>query len=135
MMKKNVFWGLLAASAIVLGGASIARADDHMVTANVPFDFTVGDSRMPAGRYVITTMGANAAVVAIVGADARHSMYISTIPRAAKDQTAPPQLVFEKIDNRYVLIQITLEGSDGHRTVVAPASAKREMVAAVRATN
>ncbi len=58
------------------------------------------------------------------------SVYTLTIPRASSDRKAPPQLVFEKVENRYVLTQMTLEGGDGHRTVVAPAGAKRELLAA-----
>jgi hypothetical protein len=131
-MKKNVLWGFLAASVIVLCGASIARADDHKVTAKVPFDFVVGNSSMPAGRYEITTVGDDSGVLAITGADARRSMYLLATPRTVSDRTAPPQLVFEKIENQYVLVQITLEASDGHRAVVAPAGAKPALLVAAR---
>ena len=65
MKNAHGVLSVLIASAAVLGGASIARADDHKVTANVPFDFMVGGSRMPAGHYMITTVGDNTAMVAI----------------------------------------------------------------------
>jgi hypothetical protein len=123
------------ASAVVLGGASIARADEHKVTANVPFDFMVGESRMPAGHYMITTVGDNTAMVAIASTDARHSVYTLTIPQASTDGKAAPQLVFEKVENQYVLRQVTLESGDGHRTVVAPASSRRELVAVASSTH
>jgi hypothetical protein len=126
MKNAQVVWGLVVASAALLGSASIARADDQKVTANVPFDFVVGDTHLRAGRYAITTLGdANSGMVAIAGMDGRQSVYTLTIPKAGKDQAAPPQLVFEKIDNQYVLTSMTLESSEGHRTVLSPANARR----------
>jgi hypothetical protein len=110
---------------MVVGVAPSARADDQTVTAKVPFDFVVGGSRMPAGTYVITTVGDNGGMVAIAGENTRKAIYTLTIPLAANDQSAPPQLAFEKVDGQYVLTHITLEGTDGHRTAVAPVADKR----------
>ena len=135
MKNAQVVWGVVVASVAVLGSASIARADDQKVTANVPFDFVVGSTHLPAGRYVITTVGDNGGMVAIAGADARRSVYTLTIPWAAKDRKVPPQLVFEKIENQYVLTQMTLEGGEGHRTVLSPANAKRGALLASRANH
>jgi hypothetical protein len=136
MKNAHVVWGMVVASVALLGSASVARADDQKVTAKVPFDFVVGTSHLPAGRYVITTMGdANGGMVAITGEDARQAVYTLTIPKGAKDQTAPPQLVFEKIDNQYVLTQMTLEGSEGHRTVLAPVNVKRGAALLASRTN
>jgi len=125
MKFANVIRGCVVASAIVLGVASIARADDQTVTAKVPFDFIVAGTRMPAGTYVITTVGDNSGMVAIAGESTRKAIYTLTIPLAATDQTAPPQLAFEKVGDQYVLSHITLEGTDGHRTAVAPVADKR----------
>jgi hypothetical protein len=125
MQFAQVIRGCVVASAMVLGVASIARADDQTVTAKVPFDFMVGGSRLPAGTYVITTVGDNSGMIAIAGENTRRAVYTLTIPLAARDQTAPPQLAFEKIGGQYVLTHITLEGTDGHRTAVAPVGEKR----------
>jgi hypothetical protein len=135
MKNAHGVLSVLIASAAVLGGASIARADDHKVTANVPFDFMVGGSRMPAGHYMISTVGDNTAMVAIASTDARRSVYTLTIPQASTDGKAAPQLVFEKVENQYVLRQVTLESSDGHRAVVAPASTTRELIAIASSTH
>lgn len=129
MKFANVIWGCVVASALVVGVAPSARADDQQVTAKVPFDFVVGGSRMPAGTYVITTVSGNGGMIAIAGENTHKAIYTLTIPLAANDQTAPPQLAFEKVGGQYVLTHVTLEGTDGHRTSVAPVADKRATMA------
>ncbi len=120
-MKLGKTFGVsLAAVAIALVGASTARADDHKSTVNVPFNFTAGHTQLPAGRYAITSVGDNS-LVAITSLESGKSVLLLTSPRTANDPAPPPQLMFEKIDNQYVLSQITLESSSGHRIIVAPA--------------
>jgi hypothetical protein len=135
MKFAHVIRGCVVASAMVLGVASIARADDQTVTAKVPFDFMVGGSRMPAGTYVISTVGDNGGMIAIAGENTRKAVYTLTIPLGNKDQTAPPQLAFEKVGGEYVLTHITLEGTDGHRTAVAPVAQKRGTTALAARAN
>jgi hypothetical protein len=48
----------------------------------------------------------------------KQSVYMPTIWWSSA-ATTPPELVFERIGDRYSLAEVTLEGSDGHRTVVA----------------
>ena len=54
-MKKlsNVLFNIAAAAALT-GGFGIARAAEPM-KADIPFDFTVGKTKLPAGRYSIET--------------------------------------------------------------------------------
>ena len=130
MKKWNVLWVFLATSLVALGGASVARADDGKAVVNVPFAFMVGGSRLPAGPYVITRTSDDGSMVTIASADGRQSVYATTIPWSSDDKTTSPELVFERLGDRYVLAEFTLESSDGHRTVLALAGAKHELAAA-----
>jgi hypothetical protein len=54
-MKKSLY--LLAALALTfVGGAASAFAQDAIVEARVPFDFTVASSALPAGNYTISRL-------------------------------------------------------------------------------
>jgi hypothetical protein len=54
-MKRT--FALLAALVLTLvGGAASALAQDATVKANIPFDFTVASSALPAGNYTISRL-------------------------------------------------------------------------------
>ena len=50
--STNVVWVLFAIVAVGVFSAAVVRADDRVV-AHVPFAFIVGESRLPAGGYVV----------------------------------------------------------------------------------
>lgn len=101
LMRK--LWMLLAAAVMVVGTASVARADDTLV-ARVPFDFMVGNVRMPAGNYVVTHDAANA-IVSVASADRKHAAFVLTNGLRTSDK-ATPELVFEKYGSNAFLHKI-----------------------------
>src|SRR5437773_182819 len=54
-LSGNVLRTFVATGLAAVATASVARADERIV-ARVPFDFVVGDSRLPAGPYVVTNV-------------------------------------------------------------------------------
>ena len=75
-MKR--FGIVLATAAVAVGSASMARADDEM-TLKVPFAFIAGDTKLPAGNYVVRNMADGSGIVAIVSADGRNVAMLPTI--------------------------------------------------------
>jgi hypothetical protein len=117
-------WMAVAAAMIGIVTASPARADER-INATVPFDFIVGDSRLPAGDYVITEISMPG-IVSIVSADAQHSAFVLTIP--SSDDAAPqPELVFERFGGQHFLARITGGGVDGREVLLTPAIMEREL--------
>ena len=52
VMNKTVrSFVVLVVFAIALTGLALAQDDTYRVTANIPFDFYVGDQQLPAGTY------------------------------------------------------------------------------------
>ena len=124
----NVSWvsTVLVASLVIVGSASIARADDEKIVARVPFAFVVGTSTMPAGKYVVAEVSDNPSVVSIASADGRQFAYTMTIPSQAGETPAQPELVFEKVENQYVLARVVPENGIGRAIVIAHAHTERE---------
>jgi hypothetical protein len=131
MKSLNVLGVLAVTGMLALGGAAVARADDGKAVVNVPFAFMVGGTRLPAGHYIISDTGDDDGVVTISSADGRQAVYMTTIPGGSTEPAATPELVFERLGDRYALSQFTLESSDGHRTVLALPGAKHEVTTAV----
>ena len=125
----NVWWMFLATSLVIVGSASVARADNEKIVARVPFAFIVGDSHMPAGDYVVRAASDDPSVMSIASADGRQFTYTLTIPAVAHETPAQPELVFEKFDTQYVLARIVPGGGIDREIVLTPARAEREHVA------
>jgi len=125
----NVWWVFLATSMLMVGGASVARADDEKIVARVPFAFVVGDSRMPAGDYVVKEVSDDPSVVSIASADGRQFAYTLTIPSSAHETPAQPELVFEKLDNKYFLARVVPGVGMEREIVLTHARTEREHTA------
>jgi hypothetical protein len=61
---------------------------------------------LPAGAYVVANLSNDPGVMSIASADGRHFVYTLTIPSASNQTPAQPELVFEKLENQYVLARV-----------------------------
>jgi putative salt-induced outer membrane protein YdiY len=125
---------LFAAAAIVVGGASAAYAQEDRVDAKVPFAFSVNGVQLPAGNYEVRDLSEGAGVLTIESTDGQKSASIMTIPSTSSNEEGDPKLLFNKINNQYVLVGIdygngearqilsnTSNTSNGDQTVGTPA--------------
>jgi len=77
-------------------------AQDRAVKANVPFEFTVGNTLLPAGNYEITV--ANQNVIEIKNTD-RHVAILTTTTNDGNEATKS-ELVFNKYGDQYFLREV-----------------------------
>jgi hypothetical protein len=126
----SVLRTIVATVLVAVAGASVARADEKIV-AKVPFDFIVGDSRLPAGAYVVTNVSNDSGVMSIASADGRHFVFTLTIPSSPNQTPAQPELVFEKVENQYFLARVAPAAGDEREIVPARAHKESERVAIV----
>ena len=116
-------WMVLTMTVMAIGGASPARADERLVTT-VPFDFIVGDARLPAGHYVVTEMS-ESGMLSIASTDGEHTAFVLTI-RAVFDQAVPQSgLVFERFGGQHFLARIIGTSNEGREILLTPALMER----------
>ena len=128
--KKTVQMKLMIGAAAVLAlmaSASAARAGEPIV-ATVPFDFIVGDSRLPPGAYVVQSMSDDPAIVSIASVDHRQFVYTLTVPSSSTDTPAQPALVFERVGDQCFLERIVRGTGDDRALVLTPSIEERELV-------
>ena len=118
-------WMGVAATLMVLGASSSARADETLV-ANVPFAFIVGNLHMPAGRYVVTEITGNG-LVSVASSDRKHFTFVLTNGVVAKGDRSNPELVFDKVGDNHFLSQIIDQDNAGREIPLKPESARREV--------
>jgi hypothetical protein len=128
-MKKLILkmsWIVFATTAIAIGCAPTARADERIVT-KVPFAFIVGDVRLPAGDYVVKEMSEGSDVLGITSTDGREFALTLTIPAASDGEATEPTLVFEKFANQYFLARVVPEDGEGRAIILTPSIMEREI--------
>lgn len=129
-MKKftrNVSLIAFATAMIAIGGASAASAQDHVV-ANVPFAFMVGQHRLPAGSYVVTTLADDPSIVMIESTNGHHMLYRLTVPWAPEDTSLKAKLVFVRLGHEYLLTRIAPQGEEAREIPMTPTAMERDMI-------
>jgi hypothetical protein len=97
-----------------------ARAQGQIVgnlEANIPFQFHVGNTSLPAGRYIIRELeGNDLTVMQISSADGKQSALFDVESVQAKTTPGKSELIFNKYGDRYFLSEMFDEGNvDGNR--------------------
>ena len=101
-MKRNMFGALMtliAASVLVVPAVQAQR----VLTADVPFAFTVGSSQMPAGAMEVQQVGDRATLIENADGSAR---VLGLYAYAGPSKAGETKLVFDKVGDRYFLRQI-----------------------------
>ena len=118
----SVLMGLTMAI-MAIGFATPARADERLVTT-VPFDFIVGDARLPAGHYVVTEMS-ELGMLSIANTDGEHTALVLTIRAVFDRGVSQSGLVFERFEGQHFLARIVGENNEGREILLTPALMER----------
>jgi hypothetical protein len=108
VMKNIATIALFLAATFIAAGP--APAQDHLLKATVPFNFTVGGRELPSGSYTIGSDMTSPYVVAIRNWDKR----VAIVSLGQPNQSNPGYdsvLVFHKYGNQYFLSDIRSEGA------------------------
>jgi hypothetical protein len=117
----------MASAALLVGGASSARAQDERIASKVPFAFMVGRTELPAGSYEVRQAYADPAIVSIVSEDGRDVAVAITIAGGAAVPTSGSSLVFRKFGDEYFLERVVSTGGTGRDIVLTPRRMERDL--------
>jgi hypothetical protein len=108
-MKNQLF--ALIGLGLLLATAS-AYAQTGVMKANVPFNFIVDKTDVPAGQYVIQSVGTTGTAVAIESSD--RSLVKLVLPNSCESSQTQEKskLVFHRYGDQYFLAQIWREGDN-----------------------
>src|SRR3954467_15251500 len=91
--------------------AAVGFAQAQSMNANVPFDFYVGEKKLPAGNYRLHMLSDRALALSQESGNAGLTL---VIPKVRGANTTEPKLVFQKISGEYFLSQVfNSYGSNG----------------------
>ena len=100
-MKRNMFWGLTAVVLALVMNVPFANAQS--AKANIPFDFSVSGTAMPAGIYTVSEIGDGEARVASVQSSTTILVHVQ---REERLDHQSPRMVFHKYGDKYFLAEV-----------------------------
>jgi hypothetical protein len=93
---------------VTVVGSAQGQSLATQIRANIPFDFSVGDQKLPAGEYSIgrENQQTGDTFVRISSIDGRANAMLSTIPVETLHAKDNGTLVFHQYGNQYFLFQV-----------------------------
>lgn len=92
--------------------AACANAQSVNVKANVPFDFVLGNSTLPAGAYSIESVNAEIGSPTLLIRNGSKALELVNSNTAGKSSPAKStHLLFHRYGDKYFLSQIWMEGA------------------------
>jgi hypothetical protein len=101
--------------------AGCLHAQSVSLRANIPFDFFVGDTMLPAGAYTIKPIGVRGDIVLLRNTTLEKAIFIVSCASAMDLKEHDSELVFQISNGRHTLWQIwTHDYQDGRELSVRP---------------
>jgi hypothetical protein len=120
---------VLAMSAVAMLGTTGLYAQIG-VAANVPFNFTVENSRMPAGDYLLVPTSSTSGVIQLLNRETGKSILVnapSTLAAYTRNGAESGVIIFHRYGDRYFFSEVwTPNGVAGH---AKPSKLEREIQA------
>lgn len=101
----------IALAVVLMAVPGLYAQSDTLITASVPFDFFVGNDRMPAGEYRISYYG-NTDRLVIHNRTTGDILSILTYPEGQDIRSANPCLVFHAYSGKsFFLVRVAMPGN------------------------
>ncbi len=104
-------------------------AETSNTSVNIPFNFQVGSTILPAGEYSVAMVTDKAVVLQHKGGDAVAVTLTNCIQ--GKSSEARPHFLFNRYGKNYFLAEAWLRNTDGGRAMIV-SDAEREIAGKVR---
>ncbi len=109
-MKKQVLSIVATLSFLFTLAIAGFAIDAGKMKANIPFDFTVGKTKLPAGSYTVDSSIAQGCL-RISAADRSKNLFVNVFGGETSRKPSQAKLVFRRYGNQYFLWQVWNEGS------------------------
>ena len=108
MNAKNQMLRIASLATLLASGAWAQLT--HPITADVPFDFTVGKSTFNAGKYQVQT--SMPGVLRVTSTDGKSSAMLIISPKRQAKTEQETKLVFNRYGTQYFLSEVWSAGTD-----------------------
>ena len=105
--------------------AAAQMPSETKIVVQVPFDFVIGSTIVPAGQLTVQRLALEKDVLTMHNRDSKLNIFANSSRIETKEPSATTALVFHKYGNRYFLWKVKVEGSQtAYRLPESPAEAE-----------
>lgn len=117
-MLKGLIMSVLVVGVMMVASVAPANAQNNSVSANVPFEFTIGGKSLPAGEYMVRAFTQNGNTLAVSNKSSSKSAIRLSIPIQAASESKNTKLVFHRYGPRYFLAEVWVAGEKTGRQLL-----------------
>jgi hypothetical protein len=130
-MKKQIVKALsmTVVTLTVVGAMAIVSAQGQTIrrlSAQIPFDFVVGDQTLSAGEYIVSTTGQDGSALRIGNAKASANLIRMSIRVENQRKRTDSRFVFHRYGETYFLAEVWQAGDSTGRALL-PTKAERKL--------
>jgi bifunctional DNA-binding transcriptional regulator/antitoxin component of YhaV-PrlF toxin-antitoxin module len=119
--------GILALAFLAITQVALAQ---EPVVASIPFQFTAGQTTLPAGDYRVQKVRDGSSVLMIRNTEGNGAIMVMTLPASVNAPQTQSKLIFRRYGDRYFLAQVWSAGSARGRELPKSAKEKEQALAA-----
>jgi len=133
-MKKKTLYSIAVSILFLLFGSvtASAQSQEFSMTAQVPFDFQVGEKLLPAGKYFIKRDSLSPCFLRIQSLEQNISVAVLITPHNLSGQQPQASLMFKAYEEKHFLSDVRFSGYD-YGYSLFESKAEHRLAQAVRA--
>ena len=125
-MKRNLMIAAMTLGMAVATGLPAAAQDIEGVSASIPFAFTVGQAKLPAGHYLFTKRsGMNGTVLEVQSDSGRAETLALMTPAQGVEPANETALIFRKVGGQDFLEKVEVAGMLERLELTPPRAEKK----------
>ena len=109
-MLKPTLFAVITVLGVALTIVPAHAHGDSAVLANVPFDFSVGNTTLKAGSYSVEQL--QSGILALSSSDNKEHQFAMTFPSDSDKQSQESHLVFIRYGSEVVLKKVFISGNE-----------------------
>ena len=124
-LMKAMLFAVIAILGVTLTIAPAHAQSGDRVLANIPFDFSVGNTTLKAGSYTVEQLPSGFLVFS--SDDGKEHQFVLTIPGDSSQQSQQPRLVFTRYGSEAFLERVFFAGNEDYHELLR-SSRERDLI-------
>ena len=124
-LLKSMLLAVITVLGMALTIVPAHAQSDSRVVANIPFEFSVGNTTLKAGNYRVKQL--ESGLISLSSQDGKEQRFALTFPGTSDEQKSEPYLVFIRYGNKSFLRKISISG-DNDCLELPESSRERELI-------
>jgi hypothetical protein len=124
-LMKAMLFAVMAILGITLTIAPAHAQSGSRVLANIPFDFSLGNTTLKAGSYTVEQLPSGFLV--FNSKDGKEHQFVLTVPGDSGNQAQQPCLVFTRYGNEAFLKKVFFTGNEDYHELLR-SSREKELI-------